>query len=161
MARSNHIRSGFSLIELLVVIVVIGILAAVVVPNTIMAGDSARITATAQDLRSIEKAVEAYRNSSGRWPRDVNRAVLPPEIAPSFAKSDPFAKVVPTGGVYDYDGATASRGPRISIRSSSGNSIPNDDTIRKIDHEIDDGDITTGRFRKSGGTIEYYLVAGD
>lgn len=154
-------KPGFSLIELLVVIVVIGILAAVVVPNTIMAGDSARVAATAQDLRSIEKALEAYRNKTGAWPRNVGAAIMPPEIAPSFKKSDPFAKVVPTGGVYDYDGATRSRGPRIVVRSTSGNRIGSDDTIRQIDAEIDDGDISTGRLRKAGNRIEYYLIAGD
>jgi len=154
-------RGGFSLIELLVVIVVIGILAAVVVPNTILAGDTARITATAQDLRSMQLALEAYRNKSGRWPASVGGAMLPPEIQPEFKKTDPFAKTVPTGGIYDYDGATSSRGPRIRIYGTTGNPIGNDEMIEKLDKEIDDGDIATGRLRKSGNTIEFYLVAGD
>lgn len=161
MKKLAAIRSAFSLVELLIVIVVIGILAAVVIPNTIMAGDTARVTATAQDLRAIESAVVSYKNKNGRWPRDVARAVLPVEIAEYFTKSDPFGKTVPLGGVYDYDGATSSRGPRISIRGSTGNPIPNDATTLELDEEMDDGVLTSGRLRKSGGSIEYYLVPGD
>lgn len=161
MKKFAAIRSAFSLVELLIVIVVIGILAAVVIPNTIMAGDTARVTATAQDLRAIESAVVAYKNKNGRWPRDVARAVLPVEIAEYFTKSDPFGKTVPLGGVYDYDGATSSRGPRISIRGSTGNPIPNDATTLELDEEMDDGVLTTGRLRKSGGSIEFYVVPGD
>lgn len=161
MNQFTALRRAFSLIEVLVVVVVIGILAAVVVPNTIMAGDTARVTATAQDLRSIESAVVAYKNKHGIWPRDVTRAVLPTELAEFFTKSDPFAKTVPVGGVYDYDGATSSRGPRISIRGSTGNPIPSDATALELDEEMDDGVLTTGRLRKSGGTIEFFVVPGD
>lgn len=153
--------TAFSLIELLVVIVVIGILAAVVVPNTILAGDSARVAATAQDLRSMEKAIEAYRNSSGRWPTNVNGATLPAEIAPAFKKADPFSKTVPIGGIYDYDGTSGDRGPIIKMYSSGGNNLPADATLTELDIEMDDGDLTTGRLRKSGSQLFYYLVAGD
>ena len=154
-------RPAFSLIEILVVVVVIGILAAVVVPNTIMAGDTARVTATAQDLRSIEQAVVAYKNKHGRWARDAGRAAMPPELAEYFTKADPFAKTVPLGGVYDYDGANSSRGPRVTIRGSTGNPAPTDGVAQELDDEMDDGSLSTGRLRKSGGMIEYYLVPGD
>lgn len=156
--QHKRMHHAFSLIEILVVVVVIGILAAVVVPNTIMAGDMARVAATGEDLKAIARAVEAYRNDTGRWPRDANRAVLPPELAEFFTKADPFIKTVPIGGIYDYDGATGSRGPRITIRAGTGNPIAADATITELDEAIDDGNLGTGRLRKQGGAITYSIT---
>ncbi len=156
--RPRH-RHAFSLIEILVVVIVIGILAAIVVPNSIRAGDMARVTATGEDLKAIVRAVEAYRNDSGRWPRDVSRAVMPPELAEFFTKADPFQKTVPIGGVYDYDGPSSSRGPRISIRAGTGNPIADDATITELDELIDDGDPGAGRLRKEGAAITFAVTS--
>lgn len=153
--RTTH---AFSLIEILVVVIVIGILAAVVVPNSIRAGDIPRLTATGEDLKAIAKAAEAYRNDSGRWPLDVNRAILPPELAKYFTKGDPFQKTVPIGGVYDYDGPTSTRGPRIAIRAGTGNPLPDDATILELDRAIDDGNLSTGRLRREGAAITYAIT---
>lgn len=152
---------AFSLIELLVVVVVIGILAAIVVPNTINAGDSARIAATSEDFQAIERAVEAYRNTNGRWPADVNQATLPPELASYFIKANPFNKTVPVGGVYDYEGATSSRGPRISIRSATGNPGPSDAMATDLDEFMDDGNLESGKLRKAGGVTYYTITRED
>jgi type II secretion system protein G len=156
--QHTHIERAFSLIEILVVVIVIGILAAVVVPNSIRAGDLARVTATGEDLKAISRAVEAYRNDSGRWPRDVNRAIMPPELAEFFTKGDPFQKTVPIGGVYDYDGPTSTRGPRIAIRSGTGNPLADDATILELDKAMDDGNLGTGRLRKEGDGIFYSIT---
>lgn len=154
----THTQRAFSLIELLVVVIVIGILAAVVIPNTIRAGDTARLAATAEDLTAIGRAAEAYRNSSGRWPADVNRGVMPDELAEYFKKGNPFGKTVPLGGVYDYDGATGSRGPRIAIRGGTGNPAPNQAASQELDDYMDDGDLSTGHIRRSGGNTFYYIM---
>lgn len=157
MKHSTPILRAFSLIELLVVVVVIGILAAIVIPNTISAGDTARTAAVGEDLDAIARAVEAYRNSTGRWPRDARSATLPPELAEYFRKSDPFKKPCPLGGVYDYDGATSRRGPRVTIRGVAGNPGPTDAVSREIDEFMDDSNLRTGRLRRSGG-VTYYTV---
>lgn len=154
---TKAMRHAFSLVEILVVVVVIGILAAVVVPNSIRAGDTARVTATAEDLKSIARAVDAYRNSTGRWPRDVSRAIMPPEIAEYFKQADPFEKIVPIGGVYDYDGPTSARGPRITIRAGTGNPLPENAMVLELDQLMDDGDVTTGRLRREGDGVMYYF----
>lgn len=156
MHRSR--TAGFSLVEILVVIVVIAVLGAIVVPNTIRAGDTARVSATAEDLRIIARAVETYRGATGRWPRETGRAVLPAELADAFRSGDPFSKAVPIGGVYDYDAPTATRGCRIGIRSGTGNPIPPVEVIAELDAAMDDGDPATGLLRREGDGVFYYLA---
>jgi|SRR5680860_397436 len=87
----NHLRhraaaSGFTLIEVMVVVVVLSILAAIVVPNIMDAPDEARIVAAKQDIRSLESALNLYRLDNYVYPSTeqgidalVTRPGTPPE----------------------------------------------------------------------------------
>lgn len=59
---------GFTLIEIMVVVVILGILAALVVPNILSNVDTARITAAKQDIRAIESALDMYRLDNFTYP---------------------------------------------------------------------------------------------
>jgi len=59
---------GFTLIEIMVVVVIIGLLAAIVAPNVIGNIDQAAITRARQDVRSIETALSLYRLDNFRYP---------------------------------------------------------------------------------------------
>ncbi len=142
------------------VVIVIGILAAIIVPNTIKAGDTARVAATAEDLSTISEAVERYRNATGNWPRDVNSAIMPAELATYFKGANPFDKAAPVGGVYDYEGPTATDGPRLSIRPGTANPLGPESMLRELDQFMDDGDLGTGRCRMSGAIFQY-RITGD
>ncbi len=60
--------SGFTLIEILVVIVIIGILATLVVPKLMTRPDEARVVAAKQDIQTILQALKIYRLDNGRYP---------------------------------------------------------------------------------------------
>lgn len=65
----NSTRSrGFTLIEILVVVVIIGILAAVVVPRFMDEPDRARVTKAQQDIQAIETALNLYRLDNHVYP---------------------------------------------------------------------------------------------
>jgi general secretion pathway protein G len=59
---------GFTLIEIMVVIVIIGILAALIAPNVISRIDEAQIVKVKQDIRAIESALKLYRLDRFRYP---------------------------------------------------------------------------------------------
>lgn len=61
-------QQGFSLIEIMVVVVIMGILAALVVPNLLDRPDQARAVAARQDVASISQALKLYRLDNGRYP---------------------------------------------------------------------------------------------
>jgi general secretion pathway protein G len=60
--------SGFTLIEIMVVVVILGILAALIAPNVISRIDEAQVTKVRQDLRAIESALKLYRLDRFRYP---------------------------------------------------------------------------------------------
>lgn len=59
---------GFTLIEVMVVIVILGILAALVVPKVMGRPDEARIVAARQDIASIMQALKLYKLDNRRYP---------------------------------------------------------------------------------------------
>ncbi|MBD3648372.1 MAG: type II secretion system major pseudopilin GspG [Pseudomonadales bacterium] len=60
--------AGFTLIEIMVVVVILGILGALIVPNIIGRPDEARVTAAQSDLQAIANALELYRLDNSHYP---------------------------------------------------------------------------------------------
>ena len=61
-------RKGFTLVEIMVVVVILGLLAALVIPNVLFQSDEARRTAAATQIKSIESALDLYRLHNGFYP---------------------------------------------------------------------------------------------
>ncbi len=61
-------QRGFSLIEIMVVVVILGILASIVVPKIIHRPDEARIVKAKQDVLTIQNALDLYRLDNGVYP---------------------------------------------------------------------------------------------
>ena len=66
-ARLRRSR-GFTLIELMVVVVIIGVLAALIVPNVLERADDARVTAARTDVNNLMGALKLYKLDNQRYP---------------------------------------------------------------------------------------------
>jgi len=66
--RNRQNQGGFTLIEIMVVVIILGILAAIVAPNVIGRIDDAQISRVQQDLRGIENALKFYRLDNFGYP---------------------------------------------------------------------------------------------
>ncbi len=103
-------RRGFTLIEIMVVIVIIGIIGALFVPNIIGRGDQARRTAVENDLRSIGATLDLYRLDNAHYPsteQGLEALVSKPGGFPEPRNYNPegYARKLPTdpwGNPYVY-----------------------------------------------------------
>jgi type II secretion system protein G len=86
---SAHDSRGFSLLELLITLVVIGIIAAISIPNLLAAIDKGKQKRTMADMRSIGTAVEAYAVDNGGYPIAADAPTLALVISGSFVKVIP------------------------------------------------------------------------
>ncbi|WP_329957704.1 type II secretion system major pseudopilin GspG [Bordetella petrii] len=68
LQRPRARQQGFTLIEIMVVIVIMGILAALVVPRVLDRPDQARRVAAQQDISGVMQALKLYRLDNGRYP---------------------------------------------------------------------------------------------
>jgi general secretion pathway protein G len=76
-------ESGFTLIEIVVVVFIISLLAALVVPNIMKHIPDAEITAARTQIKSLSVAVRTFRLDNGRYPTTAEglRALIPPPPA--------------------------------------------------------------------------------
>lgn len=75
-------QQGFSLIEIMVVVVIIGILAALIVPRLMDRPDQARVVAARQDIAALMQALKLYKLDTGRYPsaeQGLQVLVKPPQ----------------------------------------------------------------------------------
>ena len=67
---NNRTKTGFTILELMAVIVIIGLLAGVVAVNVIGKIDKARVTATKANLKQLSSAVIQFKMDTGRFPSE-------------------------------------------------------------------------------------------
>ena len=84
-AVRRRLSAGFTLIELMVVLVIIGVLAALIVPNVLNRADDARATAAKTDVNNLMQALKLYKLDNQRYPtaeQGLQALLTKPTVAP-------------------------------------------------------------------------------
>ncbi len=89
---------GFTLIELMVVLVIIGVLAALIVPNVLERADDARVTAARTDVNNLVQALKLYKLDNQRYPtaeQGLDALVHKPASSPVPPNWKPYLDKLP------------------------------------------------------------------
>lgn len=100
MVRCRRKRQGFTLVEVLVVVVIIGLLAGLVVPRIVGRGEEAKRTAAKVQISELEQALDLFKLDNGFYPTTdqglealVEEPNMPPE--PRNYRSGGYIKKLP------------------------------------------------------------------
>jgi len=131
----------------MVVVVIIGLLAAAGIPTYRHITMRSKVTALENDLRLFSTAIQTYTLQNGHWPANGDPQIVPPELANTLPSN--FIYRTPIGGVYKWnydvsaDGITAKAA--IIVESASGNPVSDDEEmLTMLDKQMDDGNLETG-----------------
>ena len=150
-------RRAFTLIEILIVVVILGLLAAMVIPQFLDVTGDAQRTAFISSAKIFVAGAKRYELDYGEYP-DKKHGELPDGFG-DYIQSNKWESATPIGGEWeakmDKDGFTAVLGVHYE------GDDPNNDPAQMllIDEMADDGDLTTGAFRQFGDKHYFFVVA--
>jgi len=107
-SRAARFPRGFTLVEIMVVVVILGILAVLIVPRVVGRTDEARAVAAKQDIAATMQALKLYRLDNGRYPsteQGLAALVTKPQSQPAPSNWQKYLDRVPKdpwGNVYHY-----------------------------------------------------------
>ena len=99
---------GFTLIEIMVVLVILGVLAALIVPNVLDRADDARTTAARTDVANLVQALKLYKLDNQRYPtaeQGLKALIAKPTVNPVPPNWKPYLEKLPNdpwGRPYQY-----------------------------------------------------------
>jgi len=124
LARSA--REGFTLAELMVVIVILGLLATLVVPNVLKRLTTGQIGKAKADITSIVQALDNYAiDNGGHYPDSLEALVTPDDNGETYINKDQVPRD-PWGNEYSYEPPTSGQ-PKPKVTCYGKDGVPGGD----------------------------------
>ena len=133
--QDSRRREGFTLVEMLLVLVILAVLAAVVVPRFAGRGKQAKVTAAETEISALETALDVFEMDNGYFPKsgDLEALVVQPNNAPDW-KGPYIKREVPKDPwgndyLYEYPGRRNVNGYDLSSFGPDGRAGGDDDIV--------------------------------
>lgn len=150
---------GFTLVEIMIVVVIIGLLAAMALPAFQQVRASSQNARFYNDVRVFAAAAEAYMLETGVNPMsnesfgDPSSGTLNTAMQ-GYVKYNAFTvAATPIGGLYDFDNDWGFFGV------GTDNATVGNAQLLKMDQDFDDGNLSTGQLLKPTGNRYYFIIS--
>ena len=143
-------RSGFTLVEIMLVVTIIALLTAIAIPAFQQYRQDAQVSLLMNDLRVATDGFRAYYIKNTSYPPEAEPGVVPQGMAGYLAELD-WTNQTPVGGRWDWDGVGTSTDFVAAV--SINNPSISVDLMEEVDQRIDDGNLFSGSFMA-------FIVAG-
>lgn len=150
---------GFTLVELLVVVMILGILVAVVIPSFKGAFDSSQQSAFVADIKIYSDAVHLFAVQTGDWPEDSSTGDIPDGFLDYIALAD-WDDGTPLGGQWDVEHDSYGITSAVGVVFDGGPGR-DDEYMQEIDATYDDGLLESRYFREIEDDNRYYHIVAD
>jgi len=147
-------RSGFTLVEIMIVVAIIGLLAALTLPSFAKARTRSLGVRVALDMQTFGDAFIVYAAENGRYPAD-SHATLPPGAGmENYLDDGKWYEETAIGGNFNWEGPDAYPYAGVSVFDHT----VSDEDLLEIDNLVDDGVLATGSYRKTSNGRFTYIV---
>lgn len=151
--RTVKKQKGFTLLEIMIVVIILGLLAVMSLPAIRNARMSAQNTRFISDLRLFRGAIDNYIFEAGDYPPDGPTGNLPAVLV-DYIKQEDFERGTTLGGSWD----TETNDSGVTCAIGVDDLTVSNEQLLLIDEQIDDGDIATGQLRKLANDRYYWVL---
>ncbi len=149
---------GFTLVEILIVVVILGVLAGIVIPKFANSTQESELNAFAGCVRNFASAANYHYQKEGTYFEDSSSGQMPTGWD-TYILSSQWTNGTPIGGVWDFELDSFGIKSAFGVHFNGSGNTRDDAYMQQIDVICDDGDLSSGAFRKLAEDRYYYIVA--